>query len=151
MGEDGHRYKVVLGYGTCGIAAGATAVKDALEDAVKGGDYDVDLDIAGCMGLCFKEPVIEIFDREGGSVIYGDMTAKKVPQLLDEHVGKGRLVEDWVLRKSDDPSAIEGDFLEHQHRVVLRNCGKINPESIEEYEEIGGYAAARKALTSMTA
>ena len=43
---NGHKYKVVLGYGTCGIAAGATAVKDALEEAVKGGDYDVDLDIA---------------------------------------------------------------------------------------------------------
>ena len=94
---------MVLGYGTCGIAAGATAVKDALEEAVKGGDYDVDLDIAGCMGVCFKEPVIEIFDREGGSVIYGDMTPKKVPQLLEEHVGKGKLVEDWILRKSDRP------------------------------------------------
>jgi len=150
MGENGHKYKLVLGYGTCGIAAGATAVKDALEDAVKGGDYDVDLDFAGCMGYCFKEPVIEIFDREGGSVIYGDMTAKKVPQLLDEHVGKGQVVEDWVIKQSDDPSAHEGDFLEHQHRIVLRNCGKINPESIDEYIEIGGYEAARKALTSMT-
>ncbi|HEY5494623.1 MAG TPA: hypothetical protein VIK15_08505, partial [Candidatus Anoxymicrobiaceae bacterium] len=150
MGENKHKYKLVLGYGTCGIAAGATAVKDALEDAVKGGDYDVDLDFAGCMGYCFKEPVIEIFDREGGSVIYGDMTAKKVPQLLDEHVGKGQVVEDWVIKQSDDPSAHEGDFLEHQHRIVLRNCGKINPENIDEYIEIGGYEAARKALTSMT-
>ncbi len=150
MGENKHKYKLVLGYGTCGIAAGATAVKDALEDAVKGGDYDVDLDFAGCMGYCFKEPVIEIFDREGGSIIYGDMTAKKVPQLLDEHVAKGQVVEDWVIKESGDPSAHEGDFLENQHRIVLRNCGKINPESIEEYIEIGGYEAARKALTSMT-
>ena len=150
MGENGHRYKLVLGYGTCGIAAGATTVKDALEEAVEGGDYDVDLDIAGCMGYCFKEPVIEIFDRDGGSVIYGDMTAKKVPQLLEEHVGKGVLVEDWVIKDSREPSAGEGDFIENQHRVVLRNCGKINPENIEEYIAIGGYEAARKALTSST-
>jgi NADH-quinone oxidoreductase subunit F len=150
MGKNGHRYKLVLGYGTCGIAAGATAVKDALEKAVKGGDYDVDLDFAGCMGYCFKEPVIEIFDSEGGSVIYGDMTSKKVPQLLEEHVGKGQLVQDWVIKQSDDPAAHEGDFLENQHRIVLRNCGKINPESIDEYVEIGGYEAARRALTGMT-
>jgi len=150
MAENGHKYKLVLGYGTCGIAAGATAVKDALEDAVKGGDYDVDLDFAGCMGYCFKEPVIEIFDSAGGSVIYGDMTAKKVPQLLDEHVAKGQVIEDWVIKDSDDPTAHEGDFLENQHRIVLRNCGKINPESIDEYIEIGGYEAARRALTGMT-
>ncbi len=147
---NGHKYKVVLGYGTCGIAAGATAVKDALEEAVKGGGYDVDLDIAGCMGLCFKEPVVEIFDRDGGSVIYGDITAKKVPQLLDEHVVKGQVIEDWVVKRSEDPNACEGDFLENQLRVVLRNCGKINPESIDEYIEIGGYEGAKKALTSMT-
>ncbi len=147
---NGHRYKVVLGYGTCGIAAGATAVKDALEEEVKKGSYDVDLDIAGCMGLCFIEPVVEIFDRQGGSVVYGDITAKKVPQLLEEHVGKGQVIEDWVVKKSEDPEACEGDFLANQLRVVLRNCGKINPESIEEYIQIGGYEAAKKALTSMT-
>jgi NADH-quinone oxidoreductase subunit F len=147
---NGHAYKVVLGYGTCGIAAGATAVKEALEQEVESGGYDVDLDIAGCMGLCFKEPVVEIFDRDGCSVVYGDITAKKVPQLLEEHVGKGQVIEDWVVKKSEDPNACDGDFLANQLRVVLRNCGKINPESIEEYIEIGGYEAARKALTSMT-
>ncbi len=149
-GNGDHRYKVVLGYGTCGIAAGATAVKEAIEKAVETGDYDAEFDIAGCAGLCFIEPVVEIFDREGGSVVYGDITPKKVPQLLDEHIGKGQIIEDWVVRKSEDPEAGEGDFLANQLRVVLRNCGKINPESIEEYIAIGGYEAARKALTSMT-
>jgi NADH-quinone oxidoreductase subunit F len=102
------------------------------------------------MGLCFKEPVVEIVDREGGSVVYGDITARKVGQLLEEHVGKGLVIEDWVVKRSDDPNACEGDFLANQHRIVLRNCGRINPESIEEYIEIGGYEAAKKALTSMT-
>ncbi|MBU1672755.1 MAG: NADH-quinone oxidoreductase subunit NuoF [Actinobacteria bacterium] len=150
MGTSGHRYKVVLGYGTCGIAAGATGVRDALEEAEKAGGYDMDFDIAGCMGYCFIEPVVEVFDSEGGSVIYGDMTAKKVAQLLDEHIKSGKVIEDWVVRKSDQPEAGEGDFLANQHRVVLRNCGKINPESIEEYIEIGGYEAAKKALATMS-
>ncbi len=150
MSGNGKKHKVVLGYGTCGIAAGATAVKEALEEEVRAGGYDVDLDIAGCMGLCFKEPVVEIFDRDGGSVIYGDITPKKVGRLLAEHVGKGELVEEWIIRKSSDPESIEGDFLENQHRIVLRNRGKINPESIEEYIEAGGYEAAGKALSSMT-
>ncbi|PKQ27840.1 MAG: NADH-quinone oxidoreductase subunit NuoF [Candidatus Anoxymicrobium japonicum] len=150
MSENGRKYKLVLGYGTCGIAAGAKSVKDALEKTVESGEYDVDLDIAGCMGYCFIEPIIEVFDSKGGSVIYGDMTAEKVPQLLDEHVRDGKVIEDWVVRKSDDLSAVEGDFLENQYRIVLRNCGKINPESIDEFIAIGGYDAARKAFTSMT-
>ncbi len=149
MGGKEAKYKVVLGYGTCGIAAGATAVKEALEAAE--GSYSMDLDIAGCMGLCFREPIVEVFDKATGcSVTYGDLTAKKVPQLLEEHIGKGQVIEDWVVRKSEDGSCGEGDFIEHQHRIVLRDCGKLNPESIDEYIEIGGYEAARKAFTSMT-
>ena len=149
MGGNGAKYKLVLGYGTCGIAAGADEVKEALE--ASSGPFDVDLDIAGCMGFCFREPIVEVIDRTTGcSVTYGDLTAKKVPQLLEEHVGKGQVIEDWVVRKSDDTTCGEGDFIANQHRIVLRHCGLLNPESIEEYKEQGGYQAARKALTTMT-
>ncbi len=141
--------KLVLGYGTCGIAAGANAVKEALESELATGKHEAYLDIAGCMGFCFREPIVEVTYPDGRSVIYGDLTPKRVPQLL-EAVTSGKIVEDWVVRRSDDPSAGEGDFLANQHRIVLRNCGNINPESIEEYMAIGGYEAARKALTSMT-
>jgi len=140
--------KLVLGYGTCGIAAGATAVKDALESELATGKYDAYLDIAGCMGFCFREPVVEVTGPDGRSIIYGDLTPKRVSQLL-EAVAGGEVIEDWVVRRSDDPDAGEGDFLSNQHRIVLRNCGNINPESIEEYISAGGYDAARKALTSM--
>jgi NADH-quinone oxidoreductase subunit F len=148
MGANG-RTKLVLGYGTCGIAAGAVAVKEALEKELSSGEYEADLDIAGCMGFCFREPIVEVIEPDGLRVVYGDLTAKKVPQLL-EAVAGGRILEDWVVRRSDDPEAGEGDFLSNQHRVVLRNCGNINPESIEEYISTGGYEAARKALTSMS-
>ena len=131
------------------IAAGAAEVKKALEASA--GPFDVELDIAGCMGFCFREPIVEVIDRAGGcSVTYGDLTAERVPRLLEEHVGKGLVIEDWVVRKSDDTACGEGDFIAHQHRIVLRNCGRLNPESIEEYREQGGYEAARKALTAMT-
>jgi len=140
--------KLVLGYGTCGIAAGANAVKEALESELATGRYDAYLDIAGCMGFCFREPIVEVTDPDGRSVVYGDLTPKRVSQLL-EAVAGGEVIEDWVVRRSDDPDVGEGDFLSNQHRVVLRNCGNINPESIEEYISTGGYEAARKALTSM--
>ncbi len=143
------RTKLVLGYGTCGIAAGAAAVKEALERELSAGKYDLELDIAGCMGFCFREPIVEVHYPEGRSVVYGDLTPKKVPQLL-EAVSAGEVLEDWVVRRSDDPTAGEGDFLANQHRIVLRNCGNINPESIDEYIAVGGYEAARKALTTMT-
>ncbi|MBC7246460.1 MAG: NADH-quinone oxidoreductase subunit NuoF [Actinobacteria bacterium] len=143
------RTKLVLGYGTCGIAAGATAVKEALESELAGGKYDMELDIAGCMGFCFREPIVEVFYPGGEAVVYGDLTPKRVGQLL-EAVDSGEIMEEWVVRRSDDPTAGEGDFLANQHRIVLRNCGNINPESIDEYIAMGGYEAARKALTTMT-
>jgi NADH-quinone oxidoreductase subunit F len=149
MSGDG-RYKLVLGYGTCGIAAGATAVKEALERELSSGDYPAELDIAGCMGFCFREPIVEIQNPDGSSVVYGDLTPKKVPRLLAVHVKEGRILEEWVVRRSDDPLSGDGDFLANQHRIVLRHCGNINPESIDEYMAVGGYKAARKALTSMT-
>lgn len=144
------KYKVVLGYGTCGIAAGATPVLEALEGAAKSGNYDMDFDIAGCMGYCFREPVVEITDNAGISVIYGDISDKKVDKILEEHIKQGKVIDDWVVKRSDQPTASDGDFLENQKRFVLRNCGKINPEEIEEYIAIGGYEAARKAVTEMT-
>ena len=143
------RTKLVLGYGTCGIAAGAAAVKEALEREVSAGGYDLELDIAGCMGFCFREPIVEVFYPDGRAVVYGDLTPKKVPQLL-EAAAAGEILEEWVVRRSDDPTAGEGDFLANQHRIVLRNCGRLNPESIDEYIALGGYEAARKALTTMT-
>ncbi|MDD3718025.1 MAG: NADH-quinone oxidoreductase subunit NuoF [Actinomycetota bacterium] len=148
MSTDG-KTKLVLGYGTCGIAAGAAAVKEALESELATGKYDAYLDIAGCMGFCFREPIVEVTQADGKSVVYGDLTAKRVPQLL-EALAAGEVIEDWVVRRSDDPDAGEGDFLSNQHRIVLRNCGNINPESIEEYIATGGYDAARKVLNSMT-
>jgi NADH-quinone oxidoreductase subunit F len=130
--------KLVLGYGTCGIAAGANAVKEALERELAGGKYRAELDIAGCMGFCFREPIVEVVDPSGLRVVYGDLTAKRVPQLLETHLVKGEIIDDWVVRRSDDPSSGEGDFLANQHRIVLRNCGNINPESIDELMVPGG-------------
>ncbi len=141
--------KLVLGYGTCGIAAGAAAVKDALESGLAAGGHDAYLDIAGCMGVCFREPVVEVTTPQGLRVLYGDLTPARVPRLL-EAVSAGEVIEDWMVRRSDDPACAEGDFLAHQHRIVLRNCGNLNPESIEEYIAAGGYEAARKALSAMT-
>jgi NADH-quinone oxidoreductase subunit F len=142
--------KLVLGYGTCGIAAGANAVRDALEQELETGKYDAELDFAGCMGFCFREPVVEVVDPDGRKILYGDLTAKNVGKVLEAHLLNGEVLEDMVVRRSDDSAAGEGDFLANQHRVVLRNCGNINPESIDEYIEIGGYEAARKAVTMMT-
>lgn len=150
MGEKAAKYKIVLGYGTCGIAAGAAAVKTALEEHASSKSFDIDLDIAGCVGMCFREPIVDVIQKDGLRVSYGDMTADRIERLLEEHIEGGNLINEWIISKSDDSKAGEGEFLENQHRIVLRNCGVINPESIDEYIENGGYEAAKKALTSMT-
>ena len=73
MSGNGSKYKLTLGYGTCGIAAGATAVKEALEQELDKGGYDARFDIVGCMGLCFMEPVLEVSEPDGVSVVYGEL------------------------------------------------------------------------------
>ena len=88
--------KLVLGYGTCGIAAGATAVKEALEEELATGKYPAVLDIAGCMGFCYREPIVEFVEADGSSVIYGDLTPEKIPELLETHLLQKKIVEEKV-------------------------------------------------------
>jgi NADH-quinone oxidoreductase subunit F len=145
-----NKTKLVLGYGTCGIAAGANDVREALEKELATGKFNAELDIAGCMGFCFREPIVEFAEPDGRSIVYGDLTAKVIPELLEAYFDRNEIIDKWVVKRSNDKAVGDGDFVSHQHRIVLRNCGEINPESIEEYMALGGYDAARKALMTMT-
>jgi len=142
--------KIVVGMGTCGLSAGAQSAYDRLRELAEGSDCA--LAITGCIGMCYREPLVEI--REGDSrTIYGEVTPGRAEEIWKRHVVGGETIGDWVVR-SISPEGEEGgterDFLALQKRIVLRNCGTINPESIAEYEETGGYSALRKALLEMT-
>jgi NADH-quinone oxidoreductase subunit F len=147
--------QVIVGMGTCGLSAGARETFNTLKDLIPNGSSDVDaskLSITGCIGMCYREPLVEVRE-DGRRTIYGDVKPDRAREIVQHHVLGGRVLDDYVVYSEDSSgrtSGSEQDFLGLQKRIVLRNCGVINPESIEDYEAAGGYKALRKALFEMT-
>ncbi|SHM46671.1 NADH-quinone oxidoreductase subunit F [Caldanaerovirga acetigignens] len=136
--------KVIVGLGSCGIAAGGNKVLQAVEDEVRKRNLDVEVKKAGCIGMCYLEPLVEVVDDEGKSTMYVKVTPDVVKDIFENHLEKGIVVNENAL--SDEDRA----YIEGQLRIALRNCGKIDPECIDEYIEAGGYKALEKALKEMT-
>ena len=108
----------------------------------------------GCFGLCALGPVVIVYPE---GTFYSRVTEEDVPEIVEEHLLKGRLVQRLVYddigggEKANGPVALnDTGFYKHQHRVALRNCGVINPENIDEYIATDGYLALGKVLTEMT-
>ena len=139
-------YKIVVGMATCGISAGAEKVYKTLEGIVKQ-RKDVSLTTTGCMGMCYREPLVEIDDGKV-KYLYGDVDEKKAQIIFESHIEKGTPVEDSIVLV-DYQRGREEEFNKRQYKIVLRNCGHIDPDSIEEYENREGYKAIKKVLSSM--
>ncbi len=95
--------------------------------------------------MCYREPLVEVREDDGTRWQYGQMTPDRVDRLLEEHVGKGEPIGEWLVWTSGGKGQ-EKAFLDRQQRIVLRNCGVIDPEKIEEYLEVGGYQALERVL-----
>ncbi len=136
--------KVIIGQGSCGIATGAKKTQAEFEAQVKKHGVNVDIDFTGCVGTCYLEPIVDVYDDEGKLTRYVKVQPDKVEKIVEEHLKGGKPVEEYAISDEDK------QFLEKQQRVVLRHCGLINPEKIEEYLAVGGYEATKKVVTSMT-
>ncbi len=134
--------EVRVGLATCGIAAGAEHVYDALQKSLEQHQLDVCVKRVGCMGMCYNEPLVEIVNGEGNSTVYRQIKPDDVERIVCEHVIGGARVDELAV--SDD------EFLRHQVRIVLENCGVIDPESLEEYRARDGYNGLRRAVQEMT-
>jgi NADH-quinone oxidoreductase subunit F len=139
--------RILVGLGTCGIAAGAEDTFHALAEKLPSLGQDVRLEKTGCIGMCYREPLVEVRDSSGKRFQYGGLTMDKIPRLLDEHVVHGNAIADWLVWTSDGAGA-EASYLNKQNRIVLRNCGNLNPEEIDDYIEAGGYQALQKVLAA---
>ncbi|NLA76247.1 MAG: NADH-quinone oxidoreductase subunit F, partial [Clostridiales bacterium] len=134
--------RFLLGYGSCGIAAGADSVYSAVEKLFEGSQHVFEK--VGCNGLCFAEPLMQFISDSGESVYYGRLNAQSAEKtvsalLAGEFPSENRLTDE------------ELSFLTGQTRIALRNCGLINPESLTSYEAAGGYSALRSALAGAPA
>jgi len=141
--------QVIVGLGSCGLAAGAGKVLDAINRIKTAENLDFELKKTSCIGMCFREPLVEVID-ESGSCIYGEVTPDRVDEIIEKHIKQHTPIHDYVVM-SDFFKAKDHAYYEGQIKITLRNCGYIDPESIEEYEARHGYEAIRKIInTEMT-
>lgn len=138
--------KVTVGLGSCGIAAGAGKVYDKIAALKKAEKLDFELKKTSCVGMCYREPLVEITD-ESGTYLYGEIDEDKAVELIDKHINQHRPIKDYVVH-SDLFETIDNTFTDDQVKITLRNCGYMDPESIEEYEERNGYRAIKKIAGS---
>ncbi len=136
------RTQVIVGLGSCGIAAGASKVYDKLQAIKKAENLDFELKKTSCVGMCYKEPLVEIVDKNG-TFLYGDITENRAIELVHEHVVNQNPMKEFVV-KSELFETGEEDFFDSQVKIALRNCGHIEPEDINEYIKNDGYSALKK-------
>ncbi len=138
--------KVIVGLGSCGIAAGAKKVYDKINDIRTSEDLSFELKKTSCIGMCYREPLVEIIDSTG-SYMYGDVDEKKASEIIEQHLLNHNPVKDYIV-SSDLFKTADNSFIDDQVKITLRNCGYIDPENIEEYEAREGYMAIRSIATN---
>ncbi len=135
--------RIVIGEGSCGIAAGAKKVHEALGRLNV--DGAVSIGITGCIGACFLEPIVDVYD--------GDRLVKRLVKVQEkdaERIYKAAASGDLSGIADLEISAEDKEFLEKQTRIALRYCGLIDPESLDAYRAADGYKAIAKILDGMT-
>ena len=150
------RAHVLICGGTGCTSSGSDKIHEAFERELAAADLagEIKLVRTGCFGLCAVGPVV-IVHPDG--TFYSRVKAEDVPEIVSEHLLKGRPVKrleykdvDESVREQVNVSLNDTTFYKTQKRVALRNCGVIDPEDINEYIAMDGYTALGKVLTSMT-
>ncbi|NLB29101.1 MAG: NADH-quinone oxidoreductase subunit F, partial [Clostridiales bacterium] len=132
--------RIVIGQGSCGLAAGAAQLWDALALAAGKHGLDAEFGVTGCIGMCYLEPIVEVYDGDSRRT-YVRVLAKHADEFVSAlKSGSGDILNRLVI--SDEDLAAMGK----QTRIALRNCGNIDPENIEDYIASSGYEALKKAL-----
>ena len=136
--------RIVVGQGSCGLAAGAGAVYAALEAKMNAAP-NATLGITGCVGICYLEPIVDVYDTEGKLHRCVRVTADHAETIVKAVAENNYDLLSEILIPEDD-----AQFLSKQTRIALRHCGVIDPEKIDAYTADDGYQALAKVLTTMT-
>jgi len=136
---------VKVGMASCGRAAGADEVYRKLSEHITERGLAVKLQKTACIGMCFEEPLVEFCGGRAGELTIGQASPDSISEALDQYLRGDAPMQRVIL--SGKGEAIHNELLGAQVRIVLRNCGKIDPESLDEYVAAGGYTALKQALT----
>jgi NADH:ubiquinone oxidoreductase subunit F (NADH-binding)/(2Fe-2S) ferredoxin len=137
--------KILVGMATCGLAAGAREVYDALAEEIKNQDLKNTMLVkSGCMGSCYAEPTVEVIIEGQDSVIFGNVTPETAKEIISSE----------IVNKEEAKGVLKGkksEFLKKQKRIALKNCGIIDPENINDYLAESGYQGLGKVLSEYDA
>ncbi len=155
--------RVTVGMGTCGRGNGAESLYHALGESINNGGFKVQLISVGCFGPCSEEPIVGVWIPGHPLVLLRRVQAHDAGRIISD-VMEGRITPDLTWCKVEEwdhiatkiqygqgfpelPNWHEAPFFKGQKKIVLRNCGLINPDDIEEFFGVGGYQALQKVLT----
>ena len=153
--EQSRKPRILVGSATCGRASGAFSVRDEMQKALNRHQIEAIITEVGCIGICYSEPLVTIFKPGRPGICYGNLTPETAAKLIEDYLVADNNRPDLALGTVGDgeiegiPPLFELPMLKPQVRIVLRNCGVIDPENILHYIAQGGYSGLVRAL-SMT-
>ncbi|HOJ42653.1 MAG TPA: NAD(P)H-dependent oxidoreductase subunit E, partial [Syntrophorhabdaceae bacterium] len=153
MATELFRAHVLVCAGAACVSSGCREIRDAFVIKIReqGLQDEIKIIETGCVGSCDLGPLALIYPE---GVFYQKLKPADVEEIVSEHLLKGRIVERLLYKEPVTAKAVPSlksiDFFKYQEKIVLRNCGIINPLNIEEYIARDGYMALAKVLTSMT-
>lgn len=162
--------RVQVGTATCGLAKGAHQLKEALETELQNQKLKATVVEVGCNGMCHREPIVDVIQKGKPKITYGPVSPDQAASLVKAIKGGTVLQEQVLFRTDEEEHLVTGEsliystgelpeplkkmtechshpFYQKQHKITLRNAGRIDPASIEEYIACGGYSALAKSLT----
>ena len=151
--EKSDKPHIIVGTATCGRAAGALAVIDAINAELAKHNIEATITHVGCIGICYAEPLVDIVKPNRPRICYSNVTPNIVPQIIEDYIVNDNPHPDLALGTIGDgsvdgiPKFFDLPMLKPQVRISLRNCGIIDPEKINHYIARGGYAGLAKALS----
>lgn len=134
--------RIQVGEGSCGLAAGAGKVHEYLNAYLSTTDRPVTVESTGCVGMCYLEPIVEVHDDAGVHTTYVNVDTEKMQYIIDKHLVGGEVVEEVAISEEDEKAVAM------QQKIVLRNCGVINPESLDDALAHGAYETARDYIVN---